>query len=456
MKLKRQLLLSVALCLAMLGANAQTAVVQGVKLPKLTTAQRDDIPVTGNPYAGGQVIYNTDTDCMEFWNGTDWVSLCDKGGGGITPRVPDYPSDLSGDYHLSGKRCFDVKQGNDNVGDCMPLASRIDDFESEFSFAYTFSGTETYSDLTFYIDNNNDNLLASVSTAGDVFTITFKSDIHSLAAGTDKTTAKKLTVVAAYKNNIDEDKLIMLEVSVQDCSCGCPVKTPTGTWLTFQCYNLGADPTMTIAQQKAYVPSGETDATVYGDLYQWGRATDGHEKRTSDATNTWATTDTAPHDKFVLCNNSPYDWRHPQNDNLWQPDTKVNNPCDDGWRVPTMDEWCSIFSGTCSNIYSKNATANNWTWNGSGTVGYLITPTGSGASGQATLFLPAAGSRHHRDASFNGDGIETVGITGHYWSSTPGGGKSYSVWFNFDSVYSGNSYYNNHGTGNSVRCVAEY
>ena len=255
MNLKRQLLVSIAFCLAMLGANAQ--ITQGLKLPQLTEAQRDQIQKQGDPnnlYAEGQVIFNTDTNCLEFWNGDKWISLCDcdsDGGGGLTPPPPTYPEDISGTYRLNGKTCFDVKQGNDNTGDCMPLASRMDDFSSTTSFTYTFIASASYDSLTFYVTDST-KLLASVSTAGDIFTITFKNDIHSLAAGTDKTTAKKFTVVAAYKNNLGEDKVMSIEVSVQDCACGCPVKTVGGDWLTFLCYNLGADKTMTIDQQMAY------------------------------------------------------------------------------------------------------------------------------------------------------------------------------------------------------------
>lgn len=40
--------------------------------PRLTTAQRDAIVTP----AEGLAIYNTDTKCMEFWNGTEWISTC--------------------------------------------------------------------------------------------------------------------------------------------------------------------------------------------------------------------------------------------------------------------------------------------------------------------------------------------------------------------------------------------
>ena len=86
MNLKRQLLM-VALCFAMV-ANAQE-VVQGLKLPRLTTGEREAMTASGNSFAKGQLIYNTTTNCLEYWNGDGWVSQCgeQKCGAFIAPGV---------------------------------------------------------------------------------------------------------------------------------------------------------------------------------------------------------------------------------------------------------------------------------------------------------------------------------------------------------------------------------
>lgn len=55
-----------------------------------------------------------------------------------------------------------------------------------------------------------------------------------------------------------------------------------------------------------------TDSLAYGDLYQWGRATDGHEKRTSGITSTLSTTDNPGHDDFITTSSWPWDWRSPR------------------------------------------------------------------------------------------------------------------------------------------------
>jgi len=55
----------------------------GLRLPQLTTAQRDALAtdMAAHPTeALGLTFYNLDTDCEEFWNGTDWKSLCGSPG----------------------------------------------------------------------------------------------------------------------------------------------------------------------------------------------------------------------------------------------------------------------------------------------------------------------------------------------------------------------------------------
>lgn len=66
------------------------------------------------------------------------------------------------------------------------------------------------------------------------------------------------------------------------------------------------------------VATSSTDIASYGDLYQWGRGTDGHQIRTSGTTATLSSSDNPGHGDFITNGSSPNDWRSPQNDNLWQ------------------------------------------------------------------------------------------------------------------------------------------
>ncbi|MCS7154024.1 MAG: hypothetical protein NZ989_08800 [Bacteroidia bacterium] len=47
---------------------------QGFLPPRLSQAERDAIPIAARPE--GLMIYNTTTKCLEYWNGTQWISTC--------------------------------------------------------------------------------------------------------------------------------------------------------------------------------------------------------------------------------------------------------------------------------------------------------------------------------------------------------------------------------------------
>lgn len=49
----------------------------GLRLPQMTTAQRNAFAVQGKIAGEGLTIYNIDTKCVEYWNSKRWVSLCD-------------------------------------------------------------------------------------------------------------------------------------------------------------------------------------------------------------------------------------------------------------------------------------------------------------------------------------------------------------------------------------------
>ena len=163
-----------------------------------------------------------------------------------------------------------------------------------------------------------------------------------------------------------------------------------------------------------------TDSLAYGDLYQWGRGTDGHEKRDSALTVQVSNSDTPGHGNFIWNNNqSPYDWRVPQNDTLWQGENGINNPCPSGFRLPTMSEW--------------DAEAKSWAKKNS--EGAIISP----------LKLPASG---YRDDTC----IQFEGVAGYYWSSTVDG--IWAIRFSFNKTSVGNRIMDRQG-GRSVRCIKD-
>jgi uncharacterized protein (TIGR02145 family) len=171
----------------------------------------------------------------------------------------------------------------------------------------------------------------------------------------------------------------------------------------------------------AQVATSSTDPDSYGDLYQWGRAADGHQVRTSGTTTTLSSSDTPGHGNFILAPDSPVDWRSPQNDNLWQGVSGVNNPCPAGYRLPTEAE--------------LNAERASWSSNNS--AGAFASP----------LKLPVAGYRGGSDGS-----LDVVGSDGYYWSSTVDGTYSRGLYFISSGAYMYSGY---RAYGRTVRCIKE-
>jgi len=458
----------------------------GFRLPMLSNDDRDALKLTpDSTEASGLFIYNTDIDCVEFWSGGKWIDLCAS----ALPSANINPATLatltSGSGTLKGRTIFDIGVTDGGDSSCGTLANRapyIVDFgvTSVYSYTFTASGTGTVRNVRYMIQDNEGVLQASQSLSGTLvvgtlangastqLTLNFKPDLNlpssnPLIVGRDRSAAAKVVIYIIY-NNGSTDVKVSLTLSIQDCSTGCSVKTTSGTWLTFMCYNLGAADTlqfMSPAQQAAYTNS----ADEYGNLYQWGRQSDGHQLRTSPSypTNNFSyeigtvsgsdldvngqvATTSAAYGKFIKSDGGNNDWRNPQLSTLWYNNGSKteSDPCPSGWRVPTQAEWQSIFYSSPAGA-SGIATANTWTWNSSGAAGYLIKPSDSS---EATLFLPAAGFRY-----FDNSTLSNIG-TGYYWSrSFFDNVHAYYVLFTSSQVYSDAS--NIRANGCSIRCVAE-
>ena len=169
------------------------------------------------------------------------------------------------------------------------------------------------------------------------------------------------------------------------------------------------------------VATSSTDVNSYGDLYQWGRRADGHQCRTSPTTATISSIDQPAHGNFITIISGNYDWRSPQNVNLWQGVNGVNNPCPSGYRIPTDSE--------------HEAERLSWGQN-----------TSSGAFA-SPLKLPVAGFRDYSSGS-----LFYFGTYGYYWGSTVSGTYSRSLNIGSSSAL---MYDFSRADGFSVRCLKD-
>lgn len=160
------------------------------------------------------------------------------------------------------------------------------------------------------------------------------------------------------------------------------------------------------------------DSEAYGDLYQWGRLADGHEYRSSLTISSQSSSDVPGHGSFIT---GFFDWRNPSNDNLWQGDSGINNPCPAGFRLPTEAEW---------EIERASWISNN-------SDGAFASP----------LKLVQAGTRDSYDG-----GIDGAGSIGFFWSSTVSGSNGRYLLFGSSGANMENL---NRARGLSVRCLKD-
>lgn len=191
----------------------------------------------------------------------------------------------------------------------------------------------------------------------------------------------------------------------------------TQTWLD---RNLGAKK---VAESKG-------DYEAYGSLFQWSRKADGHEKTSwSDATAGVLVNGIAPinervpdranagHDKFIPTNAEPNDWASQsstQETGLWggkytdyewhaplTDETNVNNPCPEGYRVPTVNEFLSMAGAILNTTLSYNKK-------------YSISDPNT-VFAESDLHLPSSGDMLYSSSSAN---TENGNLRGVYWTNS--------------------------------------
>ena len=171
------------------------------------------------------------------------------------------------------------------------------------------------------------------------------------------------------------------------------------------------------------VATSSDDSLAFGDLYQWGRFADGHQCRESATTTTLATTASpnggvAWYGRFIVNDNSPYSWLSSLDGDLWQGVDGNNNPCPEGFRLPTELEWQAEIDS----------------WNFKTLAGAFDSP----------LKLTAAGSRSHSTGS------PIYSTWGLYWTNN--GSSAITLLIQGSNARMSST---ERATAHSVRCIQD-
>jgi uncharacterized protein (TIGR02145 family) len=366
---------------------------KGFLPPRMTTAERDAIV---SP-ADGLLIFNTTTGCLNFSNNTNWHTLCGVIGPGTIASL-----DCSGAIH-NGLLTSGVAAVNVNS-----------------VLSYTGGNGGSFNGQT--VNSTGVTGLSALLTAGN-----FSNGSGSLTFTITGTPGG--SGVASFTLNIGGQSCTLTRtVIAPGLPNSCNPSNPTAivevlnpiTGKTWMDRNLGAN--------RASISS--TDAESYGFLYQWGRGSDGHQcvnrypgdgVTTSITTTVLSSSDNPGHGDYITTSSSPNDWRTPENTSLWQGVNGTNNPCPNGFRVPTQTE----------------LNAERASWGSNDAAGAFSSP----------LKLPMAGNREHNTGNITG-----VGTAGRYTSSTINGIYSIRFWFNSTDAGTNVEW---RARAFSVRCIKE-
>ena len=347
---------------------------KGLLIPRMTNTEAAAIAP-----AAGLLIYCTNCSGAGLFinNGTEFVSVTDGTTLAATPLAASVAS-------LTG-------------GGAEADAHEFEEFTSTAAAGFTGSNGGVYDAQS--VESTGVTGLTATLAAGTLpsgtgsvsFTITGTPGAYST---TDNNASNGTASFAVMLGG----KTATLTVSV----AGTPFVTSTLTTKVWMDRNLGATQAATSI----------TDAASFGDLYQWGRAKDGHQIRTS-STAAGPVNAGSEGSNFITGS----DWLSSQDNNRWQTVGGENSPCPSGYRIPSRDEFDNELLSLTANTFNS------------------------------ILKLPATGYRHHTDGA-----IDEVGTHGHYWTRNTTGTRARFVYLTSGS-YTINS--GNRANAKSVRCIRD-
>jgi uncharacterized protein (TIGR02145 family) len=252
-------------------------------------------------------------------------------------------------------------EGGDTTNPVFISDAEADASENQTS-AITLRATDEESTVTITISGTDaDSFDTAIATAASsalgamstTLIVTFKSAPDFEAKGTYTFTA---TATDSAGNKATQD--VTITILNDNCTGGdevwhlgimyCTVTSPYGTHKVWLDRNLGA----------GKVCADFNDTECFGDYYQWGRNTDGHEKKDSNTTNSQASNiNEVGHGKFITSDNTHhYDWAADSDTNgskrltNWIK-TDGSNVCPVGYHVANANEFrAELFDENSSEI----------------------------------------------------------------------------------------------------------
>jgi len=402
---------------------------KGLHNARMTTAQRDMLVTPNSPLADreearGLVIFNITNNCLEFFNGKKWVSLCapaeiTESGSRLTAFV-----NVMYDFQQQELKAF-VTEGNGkpsswqwqmrvgNTGEWKNIAGAT---TSTFKIPANFIHQQNLND--FHTEELYFRCLLSNSASKNIAT----NELGILFINTAN--AGNNNGVRYFEMNIADRTVPNRTIDVALLNLGASEDDRTGSMGGFFQWGSSAEQEHT---NWSKVGSGNT---VINPASNWSSSTSGE----------WG---------IGRLRHEVSDWTD-------------NNPCPDGWRVPSrfdlgdMHNSKGTETGSCSfgSEISCGLISTTWRWRpmneeAQAFGGMLITNHNNGA----VIFLPAAGYRAGSTGAF-GTSVARGGLRGNYWTSSAidDDMQAFDFHFNAQGIVIGAGG-QERANGFSIRCV---
>ena len=387
---------------------------RGLRLPQMTEAEKITLVGTAEfiaertGKAKGLMVFNTDTKCVNIWNGKKWIEICAESESEPEPEnltfSPNFNIDsISVPAHQNLDGVFAARTAT-GIGDTRNRGVGFNQPAIDVGvFRYIDGNGGRFKGVDTTLNGITVTVLPAVLASGE-------GGLNVEVSGTpDNTTAGKtfdipITVLGS---------VLYVRVNV-GCGAYIAARTPSsptttlanggdGAWKQFQCFNIGAE-----TDRDPFLPHKK----LHGNLYKWGLRDVAAYPADNENPNFFPTA------LYGVPYQDHPDWvarTRPVSTavgGVW--DMVNENPCPPGgWRVPTQTQVLSLVEKADQYTYKYNRHTPYGDWNTVNTHESQQEDDAwlNGVMVGSALFFPAAGVRGQ-------DGyMGQRGINGLYWAT---------------------------------------